>query len=313
MNIITEKLITFTENILTNRKKAQIIKKEKQKNLHPFFDWLSAFLWAACFVLILNQYLFQGFSIPSRSMESTLEVGDRLIINKFVYGPELLPGILKLPGITEPERSDVIIFENPDYLSKGAFFDLAQRLVFMLTLSVVDLDKNSDGTPAHHFLIKRVVGGGGDLIRFNYGELIVKSLGEDIFTNESFFKEKFELDYNTRRLLAEDNYIVADRKIRESVYLNQNSSFSLFYDDLYFSDESNNKYLSHISPSKLDYYQDYNKKRQGIYIPNGWVLPLGDNRDNSKDGRYFGIVRNSEILGKATLKFWPFTRIGEIR
>jgi signal peptidase I len=40
---------------------------------------------------------------------------------------------------------------------------------------------------------------------------------------------------------------------------------------------------------------------------------MGDNRDNSKDARYFGPVRLRSVLGRATFKYWPLTRIGRIR
>lgn len=313
MHVLTEKLITFTELILSKRKKHLHLKKEKQKHLHPVLDWLGAFVWAACFVLVFNQYLFQAYVIPSRSMENTLAVRDRLIVNKFIYGPELLPGIFKFPGITNPQRSDIIIFENPEYVSKGSLFDLIQRLVFMLTLSMVDLDKDAEGNPAHHFLIKRAVGANGDIARFVKGELYIKASGEDDFYSESVFKKNLNLDYNTQRILTKDSYVISEKSIRNGVYMHQNSTSSIYYDDLYFSQEYNYKYLSHISPSMITYYQNYNKKKQGIYIPDGWMLPLGDNRDNSKDGRYFGVVHNSEILGNASIKFWPLSRIGKIR
>ena len=51
----------------------------------------------------------------------------------------------------------------------------------------------------------------------------------------------------------------------------------------------------------------------GRYVPEGRVLPLGDNRDNSNDGRHFGPVRVAKVLGKGLIIFWPFTRMGTIR
>lgn len=313
MHTVTEKLITFTENILTKRKISRQLKKEKHKKLNPVLDWLGAFLWAAGFVLILNQYLFQAYVIPSRSMESTLEVNDRILVNKFIYGPELMPGILKFQGINKPKRTDVIIFENPEYVSRGSAFEIMQRLIFMLTLSTVDLDKDTNGNPAHHFLIKRAVGYSGDILQFNNGELFIKAAGDKDFISEDDFKGISNLDYHTHRLLSSESYKVIDEQIRDIIYEKQDSTSSVYYDDLYFSQKSNYKYLSNISPSVLNYYQNYNKQIKGFYIPDGWVLPLGDNRDNSKDGRYFGIVKKDEVLGKASFKFWPFKRIGQIR
>jgi signal peptidase I len=42
------------------------------------------------------------------------------------------------------------------------------------------------------------------------------------------------------------------------------------------------------------------------------VFPLGDNRDNSRDARYFGPVSLDNVLGRAMIKYWPPSRIGPI-
>jgi signal peptidase I len=39
-----------------------------------------------------------------------------------------------------------------------------------------------------------------------------------------------------------------------------------------------------------------------------WVM--GDNRQGSRDSRYFGAITKSEIVGRAFLRVWPITRIG---
>jgi len=70
----------------------------KQQKRNPILDWIYAILWAACVVLIINQYIFQNYRIPSGSMENTLLVGDMLFVDKLTYGPELLPGVLKNAG-----------------------------------------------------------------------------------------------------------------------------------------------------------------------------------------------------------------------
>ncbi|MDR3168059.1 MAG: S26 family signal peptidase [Treponema sp.] len=43
------------------------------------------------------------------------------------------------------------------------------------------------------------------------------------------------------------------------------------------------------------------------------MFPLGDNRDNSRDGRYFNPIRVAKILGKGSIIYWPLPRIGFIR
>jgi signal peptidase I len=50
------------------------------------------------------------------------------------------------------------------------------------------------------------------------------------------------------------------------------------------------------------------RHRLGWYVPEGRIMPLGDNRDNSRDGRYFGPVRLSKVLGNGSLIYWPLWR-----
>ena len=39
---------------------------------------------------------------------------------------------------------------------------------------------------------------------------------------------------------------------------------------------------------------------------------LGDNRPISKDSRYFGPVKEDEIIGKVIFRLWPFNKFGTI-
>ena len=106
-----------TEAYLTRRKRKKEAVRAKQKAKNPVIDWIEAFIWAAMVVLIINQYAAQAYQIPSGSMKNTLQITDRIFVNKMVYGPELIPGAIKLPGFTKPERDEVIIFESPTYIS----------------------------------------------------------------------------------------------------------------------------------------------------------------------------------------------------
>lgn len=48
-------------------------------------------------------------------------------------------------------------------------------------------------------------------------------------------------------------------------------------------------------------------------IPEGYYLPLGDNRPFSRDGREFGIIPRESIVGKAWLRYWPLDKVGFIK
>ncbi len=126
----------------------------KQQRRNAAVDWLLAIVWAACVVLVINQYVFQNYQIPSESMVNTLRIGDMIFVDKLSFGPELLPGVAKLPGLAKPQRGQVIVFENPSYLSKGPVFTVVQQMIYMLTLTLVDFDRDQNGEQRVHYLIK---------------------------------------------------------------------------------------------------------------------------------------------------------------
>ncbi len=69
-------------------------------------------------------------------------------------------------------------------------------------------------------------------------------------------------------------------------------------------------YTEHkIDPSDFSARSNYNSYSNGITVPSNYVLPLGDNRDNSHDGRYFGPVSQDKVIGRVFFRFWPINRI----
>jgi signal peptidase I len=315
----------LTEAFLTRHNRRKREKKEKQRKKNPVLDWVEAFLWAALVVLIINQYLLQAYQIPSGSMETTLMPQDRIFVNKLVFGPELIPGQIKLPGLATPKRAQVIIFENPSYIGKGPVFDLVQRVLYMLTLSLVDIDRNAQGQPRPHFLIKRAVGVGGDRLRVEDGSMSFKPEGEAAWLPEADFKKLAGLTYHTRRILSPKDYVTIHKagtaegiqeaglplSSEEKSALNGISSIP--YADSLQLDKDRLKALVAVDPQDRRFSARYEFYVMGWWVPPTRIFPMGDNRDNSRDARYFGPVRLSNVLGKAMFRYWPPSRIGSIR
>jgi signal peptidase I len=248
-------------------------------------------------------------------MEDTLVIGERVFVNKIVYGPELMPGIMKVPSPIKPERNEVIIFENPSYISRGVGFDVLQRILFMLTLSLVDIDKDENGMPKPHFLIKRAVGVGGDRFISKNGDLYIMFEGENRYVSEADFNRGRGYTHTVSRLISNDDYLAIDAAGKALAYneLRLNVPESLMdealkanaveYPDYLAYSESRLELLCASSPDDERFSTLLAQSRLGWYVPEGRMLPLGDNRDNSRDGRYFGPVPEKKILGQAVIKF----------
>ncbi|MDC7228651.1 MAG: signal peptidase I [Spirochaetales bacterium] len=324
MNSFSDNVQFKTEQFLGWRKRRRRIKKEKEKQKNPVVDWIEAFLWAAVVVLLLNQYLFQAYTIPTPSMVDTLQIKDRLFVNKMIFGPELVPGQFKTSTGRIPYRNEIIIFESPTYLSKGPVFDVAQRLIYMITFSLVDIDRDQNGDPKPHFLIKRSMAHAGDQIRLIDGEVELKPAGYTEWIQESDFKPLVDKDYVTKRMIGKENYTA----IRASAFIDaadyagietnavwndEYNSLNTPYTDMYSWSGYRYQAMYEINPHLHQYGAAWRKTDSGWFIPEGWIFPMGDNRDNSRDGRYFGPVNLDNVLGKASFIYWPLNRIRKIK
>ncbi|GGX97828.1 signal peptidase I [Streptomyces minutiscleroticus] len=102
---------------------------------------------ALVLALLIKTFLVQAFSIPSDSMQNTLQQGDRVLVDKLTpwFG-------------SEPERGEVVVFNDPDDWLAGE--PTASPNAVQTFLSWIGLMPSSEEKD----LIKRVVGVGGDTI-----------------------------------------------------------------------------------------------------------------------------------------------------
>jgi len=112
-----------------------------------FFEWMRVFPAAVALFLVLRAVLVEAYKIPSGSMESTLLVGDFLLVNKLLFGATIPLTSVKLPAVREPRRGDVVVFEWP-----------------------VDPSKN---------FVKRLVALPGDTVSMQQGVLLLNGLEQD--------------------------------------------------------------------------------------------------------------------------------------
>ncbi|MEW6075376.1 MAG: signal peptidase I [Candidatus Omnitrophota bacterium] len=88
-------------------------------------EWAESLLIAFILAMIIRTFFVQAFKIPTGSMRPTLIEGDVILVSKFLYGPKIPLTDVRLPGLREPKRGDVIVFIYPKNTKK----DFIKRLV----------------------------------------------------------------------------------------------------------------------------------------------------------------------------------------
>ncbi|MBU0994015.1 MAG: signal peptidase I [Proteobacteria bacterium] len=176
---------------------------------------IEAIIIAVILAMFIRTFIIQAFKIPSGSMKETLQIGDHILVNKFIYGVKIPFFNISLIPVTDPEREDVIVFKYPEDPSKD--------------------------------FIKRVVGISGDVIEVKNKELYVNN----------------EIQANKPYVIHSD---------------------------------------SRIFPSKLA-----NRDNFGPFtVPENSLFVMGDNRDNSHDSRFWGVVNLKAVKGKAFIIYWSW-------
>lgn len=114
-----------------------------------FFQEFPVLIVVALLVsLFIKTFLVQFFYIPSGSMENTLQVNDRVAVNR-------------IPFISNNiERGDVIVFRDPDNWLPAADISESPFVIAKLKAGLVAVGVLPN--PAKQYLVKRVVGVAGD-------------------------------------------------------------------------------------------------------------------------------------------------------
>jgi signal peptidase I len=80
-------------------------------------EWVVIVVAALVVALVVKTFLIQAFYIPSLSMYSTLDKGDRVLVNKVSY------------HVHDIHRGDVVVFERPPNVKDDGIKDLIKRVV----------------------------------------------------------------------------------------------------------------------------------------------------------------------------------------
>lgn len=118
--------------------------------------------------------------------------------------------------------------------------------------------------------------------------------------DEKIIKRVYGLPNET--IEYKDNKLYIDNKLVEDNYAtNQTGDFTL--EDIC---------LASIKKDNLIDDENQKDKCKIDKIPQGYYLVLGDNRKISADSRYYGLIPESSIVGKASFRIWPLNKLGII-
>jgi len=132
-------------------------------------EWAETLVFAFVMALIIRAFLIQVFWIPSGSMEPTLNIGDRIIVNKLSYG-------IQNPLFESfKEKKFLYIIPNPIYgkhvltsnLQYFISFNRGPKRFDMVVFKMYDFDGNRKD------LIKRVIGMPGEKIELKKGIVFI--------------------------------------------------------------------------------------------------------------------------------------------
>jgi len=89
-------------------------KDNAKKTKSALRENVEAVLVAVILALFIRTFIVQAFKIPSGSMKQTLQIGDHILVNKFIYGVKIpFTGITLIP-FKVPKQGDIVVFKFPE-------------------------------------------------------------------------------------------------------------------------------------------------------------------------------------------------------
>lgn len=253
-----------------------LLKQKQSKGLEKStapVRWAYDFFPILAIVLVVRSFLIEPFNIPSSSMVPTLYTGDFIAVNKYAYGIRLPLVNTKVLDLGAPQHGDVVVFRYPE-------------------------------NPKIYY-IKRVIGVGGDTVSFNNGQLSVN--GKAIATTPANFTPDPKMTAQlyppgkteTGELVtAEQAAQLGKQEELSAKYVQESPSSNHQHLVRYLGDKNWFQYASFLQQASPQLMASQGQQWQ-LTVPKGHYFVMGDNRDRSADGRFWGFVPDENLAGKA--------------
>lgn len=238
-----------------------------------WLEYTAGLFGVIALVFVLRSFIVEPFRIPSGSMLPNLYVGDFILVNKYTYGLRMPITNDVIVPMNQPKKGDVVVFQFPPDPSQS--------------------------------YIKRVVGVPGDVVRYENKVLTVNGQTYQQMPKSGIIPDA---EYPT--------YPNSNKPVLGVIMTKAAEEGAVTHDILTIEKQPT------INPNGLSEYPFSKNTSACTYFPNntgmeckvpaGQYLMMGDNRDNSTDGRYWGFVPEQNIIGKAYFVWMNFSHPSRI-
>jgi signal peptidase I len=281
--------------------------KEEEQTPKTLKEKTIAFLKEAGIIiglfLIINNFVIASFLVPTGSMENEVLTGELLFVNKFIYGGtsplnlqqlDLLQifsfGNLRMPNVPLPwfrlpafrdvRRGDVIVFVFPGY--------------------------RDDLIPEEfQFYLKRCIGISGDTIQIKNRVIHVNGqivpLPRHVRFDRGWSAPSNEPDdriFPAGSGWNEDNYgplVVPKKGDKISLDVQISPSWLVFI-----------RREGHTAVRTTNGVLVDGKIAESYTVERDYVFGMGDHRDNSLDGRFWGFIPKESLVGTPIIVYWSW-------
>ena len=300
------------------------MKKNKRYIRLKIVEWAKAIIYALAILLLVQIFLFNKIHVTNSGMSPTISNGDYLLINKWNIGTRLPNSIaftnIPLPTIRLPfgdtiKKFDIIAFNNPlDTLVPINQRDIYTKRVIGLPGETIQIKNGvlyvNQQQVLEPFDLKLPYS-----IHFHADaspSQVIRSIGEyEIYGPYKNNEYREHLSPVHLKLLKASKWVLAIKAIDWHQGLKAHTSINCKACDWD---------LDNFGPLYIPYHEDtlvLNEDRLEIHeelikvhdhshvtdsntmiIADDYYFVLGDNRHNSIDSRFFGLVPSTHIIGK---------------
>jgi signal peptidase I len=141
-----------------------------------FREYAEAIVIAVLLALVIRAFIVQAFKIPSGSMIPTLNVGDHILVNKFLFGVKIPIMDSRFFMLRQPRRGDIVVFSFPGNKEKQECRVFTQNIAMRFKNAWVNKNLMHLFKDDCRDFIKRVIGVGGDRIEIKNKKVYVNDI-----------------------------------------------------------------------------------------------------------------------------------------